>query len=149
MKLSTAGATFIASLEGTKLVAYQDVAGVWTIGCGHTGDVNPGDHITQDQAMSLLLMDTARFARAVDFYTNVQTQTNQNGFDAMVSLAYNIGVNAFLGSSVLKKHLAADWYGAQAAFLLWDKAHIDGCLCTVPGLLNRRKQEAALYLKAV
>ena len=149
MKLSTAGATFIAGQEGTKLVAYQDVAGVWTIGAGHTGDVTNGDHITQDQAMSLLMMDTARFARAVDFYTCKQPETNQNGFDAMVSLAYNIGVNAFLGSSVLRKHMAADWYGAQAAFLLWDTAHIDGVLRVVPGLLNRRKKEAALYLKAV
>ena len=148
-RLSDAGAAFIMAQEGTKLTAYKDTAGVWTIGCGHTGDVTPGDTISEDQALALFKMDTARMAATVNGCVEFQLETNQNGFDAMVSLTYNIGQAAFHTSSVLRKHLAGDWYGAQAAFLLWDKAHVDGALTEVPGLLARRQREAALYLTPV
>ena len=147
--LSDGGAAFIMGKEGTRLVAYQDTAGVWTIGCGHTADVQPGDRLTMLQALLLFKADCASRARFVSGCVSTQMETNQDGFDAMVSLTYNIGEEAFRTSSVLRKHLAGDWYGAQAAFLLWDKAHVDGVLVEVPGLRTRREAEAALYLKPV
>ena len=34
-------------MEGLRLEAYKDAAGVWTIGYGHTQDVRPGDKISE------------------------------------------------------------------------------------------------------
>jgi GH24 family phage-related lysozyme (muramidase) len=59
----------------------------------------------------------------------------------MVSFAYNLGVNALGTSTLLKKHLAGDYKGAQAEFLRWNKAN--GRVLT--GLTKRRQQESALY----
>jgi lysozyme len=70
---------------------------------------------------------------------------NFNQFDAMVSLAFNIGSRAFRSSTVLRQHRAGN-YLAAAAFLLWDKDHQDGQLVVVPGLLRRRQIERAYYL---
>jgi len=47
MKISVEGLALIKKFEGLELNAYQCAAGVWTIGYGHTKDVNPGDQITK------------------------------------------------------------------------------------------------------
>lgn len=145
MRLSAAGLAAIAAREGCKLAAYQDSAGVWTIGVGHTRDVYRGEKITQTAAMQLLAMDSAYTAQQVD--AAVQgIATTQDQFDAMVSLAFNIGVAAFRSSSVLAHHRGGLTMTAADNFLLWDKAHIDGVLIEVPGLLARRQAERAQYL---
>jgi lysozyme len=74
---------------------------------------------------------------------------NQNQFDAMVSLVYNIGEGGFAKSSVLKAHNAGDFQGAAKAFLLWNKARVAGELQVVKGLSDRRAREAALYLEPI
>jgi lysozyme len=74
--------------------------------------------------------------------------TTANQFAAMVALAYNIGVNAFKTSTVLREHLAGNHTQAAEAFLMWDKATIGGKLQPVAGLARRRKAEAELYLTA-
>ena len=54
MQTSAKGLTFIRTKEELRLKAYQDEAGVWTIGYGHTGpDVHEGLEITVDQARLL------------------------------------------------------------------------------------------------
>lgn len=64
---SPTGRAMIASFEGLRLTAYQDIVGVWTIGYGHTGpDVKPGLAITRQQADQLLVNDLARFERGVN-----------------------------------------------------------------------------------
>jgi lysozyme len=140
------GLDFLAKQEGCKLIAYRDVAGVWTIGVGHTAGVKSGDRLTLVQAMALLAGDVASLTRTIAALVASQKGTSQHGFNAMVSLSFNIGHTAFNSSSVLRHHLAGDWEAAAATFLLWDKAHIDGKLVDIPGLLARRKREAALYL---
>jgi len=67
---------------------------------------------------------------------------------AMLSLAYNIGSTAFQSSTVLKRFNSGDLHAAADAFLLWDKATVDGKLVVVQGLLNRRQQERTLFLTA-
>ena len=68
--------------------------------------------------------------------------TNANQFGAMCSLAYNIGLGHFLGSSVLRFHRVGEHHQAAAAFADWDK----GGGRSLPGLVRRRAAEAALYL---
>lgn len=144
MNISAQGLQLITFFEGLSLTPYQDQAGVWTIGYGHTGpDVTAqSPPITEAQAVALLGTDLATTANYVNQAANPFTQFQ---FDAMVSLAYNIGTAGFKGSSVLRFHNLSDRNNAIAAFLLWDKTHIDGVLTPDPGLLNRRIAEAALY----
>lgn len=135
----------IASFEGFQQTAYKDAAGTWTIGYGHTGAVHSGDVTTQAQAAIMLQMDLQQTAAAVSSMTDDVT-TSDHEYGALVSLAYNIGVGAFRGSSVLKYHRAGKQALAAGAFLLWDQAHVDGRLQPVKGLLARREAEAGYYL---
>jgi len=74
----------------------------------------------------------------------VHAEPNQLG--ALVSLAYNIGLEALAGSTVLRRHNAGDHEAAARAFALWNKARVKGQLQVLPGLTARRAAEAALYL---
>ena len=138
----------IARAEGLRLDAYQDVAGVWTIGRGHTGqDVRAGLRWSLDHADEVFLQDVTATAQAVSKLLEGCTQTPQAA-GAMVSLAYNIGTAAFARSTVLRAHRAGDTAAAARAFQLWNKATINGRKVEVAGLVRRRAQEAALYLSA-
>jgi lysozyme len=142
LMLDAAGLTLLKQFEGCRLDAYQDTAGVWTIGYGHIVGVVEGMTISQAQADQLLLADTLHVVSvATTLLAGVATVTYQ--FDAMVSLAFNIGSRAFRSSTVLRQHRAGKYLAAGDAFLLWDKDHQDGQLVVVPGLLKRRKIERA------
>jgi lysozyme len=136
------GLVFIQRQEGCRLDAYLCEAKRWTIGYGHTGpDVKPGLHITQDEADQLFLRDLQRYADGVTLGLNVDVTPDQ--FSALVSLAYNIGVGAFIRSQVLSLVNAGAVIGAACAFLQW--RHVRGKVS--PGLLKRRWDECELFLK--
>jgi lysozyme len=143
--INDAGLNLIKSFEGCRLAAYQDVAGIWTIGYGHIRGVREGMTITEQQATQYLQEDLADTEGAVDWMTSAAPTTN-NQYAAMVSLCFNIGSGNFKTSSVLRFHLARDYPSAADAFLLWDKSNVDGQLVEVQGLLNRRRAERRLYL---
>ena len=121
------------------------MAGIWTIGYGHIRGVREGMTITEEQATQYLQEDLADTETAVDAMTSTAPTTN-NQYAAMISLCFNIGSGNFRTSSVLRFHLARDYTSAADSFLLWDKAHGDGQLVEVPGLLRRRQAERDLYL---
>lgn len=142
---STKGVALMHQFEGCRLSAYPDPGSVdgnpWTIGWGSTGPgIAKGITWTQQQADDRFVSDLAKFSAKVAAALD-GARTTQHQFDAMVSLAYNIGVGAFSGSTVLRKHRAGDYAGAQAAFALWNKN--DGKV--MAGLTRRRAAEAALY----
>jgi lysozyme len=144
----------IAKFESCRLSAYQDSAGIWTIGYGHTSGVRAGDTCSQEQADRWLDNEVLLTENAVRAVIGSAPATD-NQFAAMVSLAYNIGIGSrwqteggFRGSSVRRLHVAGHFTSAANAFLLWDRIHVDGRLVTLPGLLNRRKAERDLYLAA-
>jgi lysozyme len=143
--INTAGLNLIKSFEGCELKAYQDVAGIWTIGYGHIHGVREGMTITADQATAFLQQDLADTEAFVDSMTSAVPTTN-NQYSAMVSLCFNIGRGNFQASSVLRLHRAKNYNAAADAFLMWDKSHVDGRLVEVQGLLNRRQAEKDLYL---
>jgi len=143
--INDAGLALVKHFEGCKLTAYQDVAGIWTIGWGHTGKVTAGMTWTQAQADQALLTDLLATETAVEnAVAGVATTDNQ--FAAMVVLAYNIGSGAFASSTVLREHRAGQTQSAADAFLMWNKSKIDGVLQVVAGLTNRRNAERTLYL---
>ena len=148
MQVSTAGITLICSFEGLKLKAYDDVGGVWTIGYGTTIypngiKVKRGDTCTREQAKAYMTYDLKKFESAVN--TAVVVPINQNQFDALVSLTYNIGIKAFKNSTLLKKLNVGDVRGAAAQFDVWNK----GGGKVMQGLVNRRAVERKLFEKAL
>jgi spore coat assembly protein SafA len=138
LSLSDKGIRMIEGFEGLRLNAYQDSGGVWTIGYGHTGNVHPGDQITQQQAEQYLRQDIGWAQNAVR--NNVHVPLNQNQFDALTSLTYNLGPN---GYSTLLNHLnSGNYAAAQRDFAMYvhdSKGHV------LQGLVNRRNEEAALF----
>lgn len=146
MKTSPRGLALIKQFEGFREDAYQDIVGVWTIGYGFTKDVNPGDHMTREQADTRLYEELASdgYESAVRV-SCAPLEPNQNQFDAMVSLAWNIGVNGFKKSTVVRAHNRGDFAAAARAFSLWNKA--GGKI--INGLVRRRSAEAALYLEPI
>jgi lysozyme len=144
-EVSAEGRALIQQFEGLSLTAYLCPAGKWTIGYGHTEGVQPGDKITKAHADSLLASDLVSYARAVDDALGA-CEASQHEFDAMVSLAFNIGVGGFEGSTVLRLHRQGDHQGAARAFGMWNKAAVDGRLQEMPGLTRRRAAETVFYL---
>lgn len=137
---SDAGLALMKSFEGLRLSAYQDVAGVWTIGYGHTGaDVHAGQIITDFVAEALLRTDVAPCVTCVN--TAAKVQLTQNQFDALVDFAYNAGRGNLLKSTLLQKVNLGDFAGAAAQFGLWVYAGGQ----QQPGLVRRRAAEAALF----
>jgi lysozyme len=145
-QIVAAGLDLIKRNEGLRLTAYRDIAGIPTIGFGHC-PATMGQTITEDEATALLQADLAWAENAVELATQ-GIPTTDNQFSAMVSLTFNIGIGFFRTSTVLRKHRAEDYAGAAAAFLLWNKAHVDGELVVVQGLLRRRREESELYQAA-
>jgi lysozyme len=144
-EVSAEGRTLIQQFEGLSLTAYLCPAGKWTIGYGHTEGVQPGDRITKAHADSLLAADLVSYVRAVDDALGA-CAASQHEFDAMVSLAFNVGAGSFKGSTVLRLHRQGDHQGAARAFGMWNKATVDGRLQEMPGLTRRRAAETAFYL---
>jgi lysozyme len=131
----------VKQFEGCKLKAYQDVGGVWTIGYGATGMlIGPETTWTQDQANNDLIFRLN--ACGAQVRAAIGSNANQNQFDALTSLIYNIGVAAFRGSELVRLVNARSYQAAADQFLLWD--HVKGVV--VPGLLARRQHERALFL---
>jgi len=145
MAVSLFGIDLICGFEGKRLVAYDDGVGVWTIGFGTTiypngTKVKKGDVCTESQAKEYMAHDLKKFELAVNGVVTVPL--NQNQFDALVSLAYNIGTNAFKNSTLVKKLNAGDYRGAADQFDVWVNAGGK----RMQGLVNRRAREKALYL---
>lgn len=139
-RIGKQGMGLLKMFEGLRLKAYVCPAGVWTIGYGSTGShVKPGMVITEDEAEDLKRRDLVRFERAVQQNAG---RCSQNEFDAMVCLAFNIGIGGFLRSSVLRHHKSGNKQKAANAFLLWNK----GGGRVLRGLVRRREAERALYL---
>jgi len=145
MVVSLFGVDLICGFEGKRLVAYDDGVGVWTIGFGTTVypngiKVKKGDTCTEAQAKAYMTHDLKKFESAVN--NAVTVLLNQNQFDALVSLAYNIGTNAFSKSTLVKKLNANDYRGAADQFDVWVNAGGK----RMQGLVNRRAKEKALFL---
>lgn len=130
---------FIATFEGCRLDAYADVVGVWTIGYGHTLNVQEGDVVTQDEADLLLSHDVDSFTAIINH--QVQVPLNQNQKDALTSLCYNIGSNNFQRSTLLALLNRSDYVGAAHEFTRW--CHAGGR--EIDGLLHRRIDEQQLF----
>ena len=149
MKISQKIREMIMRWEGCRLTAYRCPAGVLTIGYGHTGpDVTEGLTITAAQAVTLFNADVDRFAATMErILGDTAEKLKPQQFDALVSLAYNIGPGNFKKSTLLElvKNNPADPVIASE-FLRHSKArNQNGKFVTLPGLVRRRTEEANHY----
>lgn len=141
--ISETGLTVLKHYEGCRLRAYRDAVGVWTIGYGDTENVTEGMVINQQEAEDRLERRLDReFEPGVR--AAITAAMRQEQFDAMVCLAYNIGVGAFANSTLVKLFNAGDIQLAADQFLRWDKAGGK----SLKGLRRRRAAERALFLGA-
>jgi lysozyme len=140
MVLAASTLVGIAVHEGYREEAYIPVPGdVPTIGFGSTKNVHMGDKTTPERSLVRLLEEVdSVYAQGVR--RCITAPMYQYEFAASVSLAYNIGVNAFCGSTVAKRFNAEDYAGACAAFDMWNRQ--GGKI--LPGLVKRRAEERAI-----
>jgi lysozyme len=144
VKISAEGLRLKKYFESCKLQAYPDPGSKdghpWTIGWGHTGkEVVKGLVWTQEQADAALAKSADKFSGGVGSLLKVPV--NQNQFDALVCLAYNIGTGALSSSTLLRMLNSGDFEGAAAQFLRWNKN--DGKVML--GLARRRLAEKYLF----
>lgn len=134
----------VQEFEGCKLEAYPDPGTggePFTVGWGSTGpDIGPGTVWTQEEADARFLDDLSKFADGVDRLVRVPLTDNQ--FAALVSFAYNVGLGALAGSTLLRKLNAGDYQGAADQLPRWKK----GGGRVLPGLVRRRAAERELFL---
>ena len=143
--ISEFGLHIIKKFEGLRLEAYQCPAGVYTIGYGSTrfpdgSCVCMYDKLyTKAEAVELLKYTVLAYERCIN---DALPNLNQNQFDALVSFAYNIGIGAFLASTLLKlAKVNAQDPGIRNEFMRWNIA--GGRV--LAGLQTRRSEEARLY----
>ncbi|MCX8017052.1 MAG: lysozyme [Rhodocyclaceae bacterium] len=139
----------IASFEGYRKHAYDDGAGVQTVGFGTTRHedgrpVAAGDTLTPERAVLRLAQDANRIGREIAACIG-PVPLYQHEFDAFVSLAYNIGSAAFCRSTLVKKlkQSPPDYAGACAEILKWTRAGGR----ELPGLVRRREGEYRLCME--
>ena len=89
----------LMEMEGLRLEAYEDAAGVPTIGYGHTKDVRMGDRITAYWAKEMLREDIEAAEWQVK---ELNVARNEAQLDALTSFVFNLGIERLKESTLLK-----------------------------------------------
>lgn len=135
--------TFVQGFERLRLTGYLPTPNDRpTAGWGHTGaDVKVGQIYPLDQAKAWWSFDTGALTVGLN-KALYGIPTTQGQYDALFSLAYNIGLGALKGSTLFRMHKLSKYAATAAAFLQWD--HQAGHVLV--GLLKRRTAEQKIYL---
>lgn len=145
MTTNERGLEIITSFEGYRANWYDDGVGVQTIGFGHTGKLPSGFHapLSAEEALTLLVdHDLPRYEQAVA--EAVKVPVSEAEFSALVSLCFNIGINAFKDSTLLRMLNRGDYNGAAFQFEKW--VYAGGR--RMVGLEKRREAEKKLFLSS-
>lgn len=141
--------TTLKGMEAFRDKAYQ-LKGIWHIGWGFR-DGFRGLHVDANSAMTRTeadkLFDESVAIQADTIQQMVHVPLKQNQLDALQLLAWNIGLSALEGSTVMKRLNMGDYAGAGAAFELWNKARktpTDPLEVSQP-LADRRAKERAIF----
>ncbi|MCE9882041.1 lysozyme [Hafnia paralvei] len=123
-------------LEGREYVPYKDVVGVITVCDGHTGkDIILNKRYSDAECDALTKADLERIAKQVN--PSIKVKTTETQLAAIYSFSYNVGANAFINSTMLKKLNAGDYAGACDELKRW--VYAGGKKWK--GLMNRRDVE--------
>jgi lysozyme len=143
-RVSRTALELIKRFEGYRQTAAQLPDGRWTIGHGHTLTARQGAEVSSDDAEALLLYDLIAVAHALN--EAVYTPLTQNQFDALASFVFNLGLDSFHQSSVLKRLNEGALIQAACEMELWRKANVGGERIVIDALVRRRSAEKTLFL---
>ena len=139
MKVSDIFLEKLMEMEGCRLVAYRDAAGVPTIGYGHTAGVRMGDRISQQQAKALLRQDVEAVMQQVRALDVARTEAQ---LEALTSFAFNLGIARLRSSTLLKViRQGGSKQAIQREFKRW--VYAGGR--KLSGLVKRREWEASHF----
>lgn len=148
MKISENGIKLIKYFEGFCPKPYKCPAGIPTIGYGATFYLDgtkvkmTDESISEVDASVLLKNMVKQFENQVNSF--LTAEVNQNQYDALISLAYNIGWNALRKSTLIKLiNQNPNAEGIEVAWMKW----VHGGGRKLPGLVRRRQAEIELYFK--
>lgn len=143
-QVSRTAIELIKRFEGYRQKSAQLADGRWTIGYGHTLTARAGAEVSEQDAEALLLYDLIAVAHSVNEWT--YTPLTQNQFDSLCAFAFNIGVDNFRRSSVLRRVNEGQLLQAACAMELWRKADFEGERIVIDALVRRRSAEKTLFL---
>ncbi|MBU6374291.1 MAG: lysozyme [Alphaproteobacteria bacterium] len=142
--LSPAGFAAIQAFEGFAATSVAIGEGRFVIGHGHLEDAPRATAIDAAAAADLLRADLAPVEAAVA--ATLYAPVSQAQFDALVSFAFSIGVEAFLRSPVLIAFNAGHPLVAAEAMGAWRFSAARGAPTMIDALARRRAAEQALFL---
>lgn len=140
------GRTLIREAEGCRLTAYQDSAGVWTIGYGSTHNVAKGMCISEAEAESRFDQDLVAAESTINYLVTVPL--TQSMRDALISWVFNFGYRKLRVSTLLRKLNAREYEAVPDEIRRWTWARdaATGKMVELAGLIERRRAEADLFL---
>ncbi len=145
MKVSQQIIDFIKSKEKYAAKPYTCSAGRLTIGYGHV--IQPDESmkfVTKERAEKILAEDIGKIEEQLAKVMDIPLKQNQ--YDAIVSLVFNIGVNAFHRSTALKRIKSGDLSLVPDEMRRWDKINVNGKKVVSEGLKQRRQEESKIFL---
>jgi lysozyme len=145
LSISSEGLDLIKEYEGFRAEPTQLPDGNWVVGHGHVRIGEAGPALTRAEAEELLALDLAPVERSVG--GKVSAVLTQNQFDALVSFAFSVGVDAFEQSAVLRRVNSGAFVAAGCAMDAWRKSDLGGELVVIDALVRRRAAEKALLLR--
>ena len=143
-RASRAAIELIKRFEGYRRTAAQLPDGRWTIGHGHTLTARQGAQVSEADAEALLLYDLLGIGQALN--AAIFAPLTQNQFDALAAFAFNIGLDNFHRSGVLRRLNEGAPIQAACAMELWRKAEVAGARIDIDALVRRRACEKPLFL---
>lgn len=138
---------FLEELEGFSPTVYKDSVGKDTIGIGTLWIRGMPETVTKAQAELMCSADCQKRIQQISNF--VRVELNDNQWCAVVSFCYNVGINAFKNSTLLKDLNNSDFSAAGDQFLVWDKGTVNGQKVVIQGLYNRRVKERSKFLEAI
>jgi lysozyme len=135
----------IPRYEGEVLRGYRDPIGIATKCYGDTEDVVVGKAYSRADCLRSLESALLKHAGPVMECVPQLADYSDGEKAAAVSLAYNIGVNAFCKSTIARNFRAGDRRGACAGFPAWNRAGGK----VLKGLVIRRADEAAICARDI
>lgn len=137
--------------EGYSEMPYFDIAHVLTDCWGRTGPkVRPGVKTSQADCTADMVVDVQKH-----YYEPLKAGIP--GFETLpkdtqisvVRISYNVGVAGVVVGTIGRQFRAGNFKQACEAFMLWDKARVNGILRSVKGLTSRREREMAQCLSGL
>ncbi len=131
--------------EGLRTTAYKCAAGVWTIGYGHTGNVSPGQTISEAQAEQYLRQDLSSFENEVtSLAKNVGVKLTQGQYDALVSFFLQLWWRCVKKSGILEMLKGGNIDGAASKLKQYVHGGRKGF--TRACFKKRNRSQLALYI---